>query len=171
MKCAEVQEILSHDRFQAERPEIARHLEGCGECREFLEDLCEIEELCLVLRERVRAPRGFAAHVFERCHRRPGLPAWSLVPILGVALAVTLGWWAAADGNLGVTGDRGEILGRENLVPPPRVADSQPNPGPRYVDVVVPGEDGRPLIVRVPSVIEIRNTRVAEDYYINHVSH
>lgn len=171
MNCIEVQEILSQDRFQAEAPEIARHLQGCANCREFLEDLREIEELCEVLRERVRAPRGFAAHVVERCSHRAGVPTWSLLPILGVVLVVALGWWTAADGGSSGAGEPARTAREEILLPPPKVADRSKQPGPSYVDVVVPGEDGQPLIVRVPSVIEIRNTRIAEDYYINHVSH
>lgn len=177
MKCPEVEQKLVEDVCAAEEIEVAIHLRGCGACRSLREQLRALEELSSELRDQARAPESFVCEVLAqvRTHSRGIAGRWE-VRAAGFAVLIVLsalaagfwlsqGWETAASVQAGETGTEGiewmaapepeRFIGGEN----------------GYVDVILGESPEERFILRLPPVIEVRQTRLHDRAYFQNVSH
>ncbi len=167
MNCEQVQLSLVEDVANRADERVARHLESCAVCRQVCDELLELEDLSRSLSGRFRVPATFQAEVLARAagegHRIRRLRfALAAAVFVVVSLGLVRPW------------DRLGAVDTPQLEEYQRWAASWdqgvPNQDAPMVEVVIEGPE-EPLILRLPSTIEIRRTDLREDFYIRNVSH
>lgn len=169
MNCGQVQHNLAEDLASRADPELARHLNSCAACRRMCDDLLELEELSQSLSGSFRVPDSFQAEVLARAAlERPRNRRLRLALAAGFCFAAFLGLVRPWEGlNAVDLPDAGPYPERWSA----SIEDGGSEGQVPLVEVLIEGFDKQPVILRLPSTIEIRRTDLQEDFYIRHVSH
>lgn len=173
MKCSKVQKVLTEDLSSAALSELRGHLEGCPECRSFLQDLEALQELKRSLPRRIQAPADFAGRMEGRLAMRANSRMFSrrALAFLSAALLLTaLGWHRLASDSADEAtqevprfslGAKVEPLGGVDGTPEDqRIAGRTRSD---YVEVIIQDSAGTPYLVRIPSRIHIRRNYGGRD--------
>ncbi len=168
MNCVEIQTSLAENLEARFDPLIAVHLDGCVHCSRTCQELLELEELSRSLSGRFKVPSNFRDEVLCRYEEDKPLRRWRMV--LGVscvallaALVVFFKPWEVSGSDRSPSAVPSAVHSTTSGVLP--AADSG------FVEIVVPGEGDDEMIVRLPTVIEVRRTQLQEDFYLSNVSH
>lgn len=169
MNCVHVQTSLAEDLLNRTDAEVAAHLASCPECRKLCDELLELEDLSRSLSGQFRVPTEFRDEVLERLddrrdrrRRRFGFAAAILV--IGLVVAAFVRPWESHSAGDPSASNSPAVMHFDGSAEAPAAE-------PGYVDVVVTRDGSDELILRVPSVIEIRQPQIQEDFFINNVSH
>ena len=168
MNCVEVQTSLAENLASRDEPDVAGHLEECSDCFKVCEELLELDELSRSLSGRFKVPDNFREQVLFHVEKANGLRNWRIV--LGGAVIVLLAGVITFFKPWEVNGADGNPPAGSPVFHTARTT-SLPSLDSGYVEVVVPGDDGEEMIVRLPAVIEVRRTQLQEDFYLSNVSH
>lgn len=171
MNCDQVHRMLAEDSTCRTEAGVAAHLRACPECRRMCDDLIQLEDLSRSLSGDFRVPASFRDEVLARVavasartrrRRRWGF-AVAATLLMGTALGLLKPWQRL---------DAVTPLAAPDEASWTAVMDSVDGEGTGpLIEVVLDGESGHPVILRLPPTIEIRRTDLQEDFYIRHVSH
>jgi hypothetical protein len=168
MNCVEIQTSLAENLSARSEPLIAEHLAGCVDCSKACEELLELEALSQSLSGRFKVPSNFRDTVLCRFEEERPLRRWRT--LLGVSCVVLLAAVVVFFKPWAVSGSEGNPAAGSSFSYPTS-SMSVPSADADFVEIVVPGEGGNEIIVRLPSVIEVHRTQLQEDFYITNVSH
>jgi hypothetical protein len=173
MNCKEVQNNLLEDLTSRFNESVADHLDGCSECKSLCQDLMELEDLSSFLQHQVSAPPDFRLNVLSTAKKV--LPRWmfSIGPALAFVILITvsagvLAFWdspSVVPGGALVVDNSGESLMIDY-----EISEIEIDENLEYVDIVQETPDGQ-VILRVPSVIEVRRTELHEESEFRNVSY
>jgi hypothetical protein len=167
MNCEQVQLSLVEDLANRTEEQVARHLESCAVCRRVCDELLELEDLSRSLSGRFRVPATFQAEVLARAAvERPRKRRLRFALAAAVFVVISLGLVRPWDRLSAVDAPRREEPHRWAV----SWGEGVPERDTPMVEVVIEGQE-EPLILRLPSTIEIRRTDLREDFYIQNVSH
>lgn len=180
MNCKEVERLLTEDLAWEGDPQVESHLERCGPCSKLHQDLLLLREWSGELREEVKAPADFSAHVMREV-RSPGfLAGFLLSPTrAGLVLVTVFGLMAMGDLSLealfrdggGSRAWESALESRQGITVFELNADPEGTGGTSYVEVVLEDPTESEYILRLPSTIEIRRTEFQSEFYLQNVSH
>ena len=168
MNCVEIQTSLAENLASRSEPLTAEHLAGCVDCSKACEELLELEALSLSLSGRFKVPSNFRDAVLCRFEEERPLRRWRT--LLGVSCLVLLAAVVVFFKPWAVSGSDGNPAA-VNSFSYSTPSSSVPSADAGFVEIVVPGEGDDEIILRLPSVIEVRRTQLQEDFYITNVSH
>jgi len=173
MSCESVLNKLTEDLSSRFDPSVAAHLDECSECRSCSEDLVELNYLVQSCSGKHRVPSEFESETIGRLAKeKPSrFPSFRLVAVCATLLVVTVGMVYSWEDEARIEEDRGLYIAAQDLHFESEALEIQPSAEAEFVEVVVEETPGNTLILRLPSVIEIRRTEVSEDSHIDHVSH
>jgi len=161
MNCDIAQKKIVDDLTHRCDDKVKAHLESCSECQQFCDDLIALEELARSLGDRYRVPSGFGERLHAQKPTRGFGGFFGLRPIL-VPLAVVMlsfGFFWLDDG----AASQDELLVGEEVAAvdaaESRDADSA------YIEVFVEDPDEGPMMIHLPSSIEIHRTELHEDFH------
>lgn len=178
MTCKQVELILAEDIRAVEQAEVQDHIRCCGECEKLYRDLLSMEEISRLLGETVEAPTDFASRIHQRLAASSGWQVfWRPVFVVGLLILISAGFlWVrvvqtrqepvlAARSILQEDESRsGSLVNASGRVEP------LPAPAP-YVEVILSSPSQPEYILRLPSRIKIRTTRLHHDFYLEHASY
>ncbi len=180
MTCREIEQLLTEalDCARA-NPEVASHLESCQACRTLSRELEEIEDLKISLGRRASAPADLPFRVsreYSRSRTRRFL--WQVaLPLVGVVLVTAAARYLETSTTEVASPLR---VGQERLLQSTNGREAAWNPAleteplqsrqPRYFDVLLPNAAEGPVIVRLPTTIEVYRSDPGRDYlaYVSH---
>jgi len=173
MSCESVLNKLTEDLSSRFDATVAAHLDECSECRSCCEDLVELNYLVQSCSGKHRVSSEFESETLGRLAKeKPSrFPSFRLVAVCATLLVVTVGIVYSWEDETRIEEDRGLYIAAQDLHFEFEPFEIQPSAEAEFVDVVVEETPGNTLILRLPSVIEIRRTEVSEDLHIDHVSH
>ncbi len=173
MSCESVLKKLTEDLLSRFDESVAAHLDECSDCRSCCEDLVELKYLVQSSSGKHRVPSEFESETLNRLAReKPSrFPSFRLVAVCATLLMVTVGIVYSWEDETGIEEDRGLFIAAQDLQFESDRFEIRPSAEAEFVEVVVEETPGNTLILRLPSVIEIRRTEVSEDYHIADVSH
>lgn len=168
MTCDQIKEQLLEDLSCRRSSEVARHLSECTACATLVEELVELDQLVSMLKDQCSAPAGFRVDIVSRTSECRSWRGSYLRPVVFGALLLVAGVvsWITLEGPK----HEQQVLDAPASVYSDTVQASETDPA--FVEVVVTDSSSEGgIILRLPTVIEIRQTEVAEDFYLRNVSH
>ena len=173
MSCESVLNKLTENLSSRFDVPVAAHLDECSECRSCCEDLVELKYLVQSCSGKHRVPSQFESETLSRlAQEKPSrLPSFRLVAVCVTLLMVTVGIVYSWEDETRIEEDRGLYIAAQDLHFESEPLEIRPSAEAEFVEVVVEETPGNTLILRLPSVIEIRRTEVSEDLVIADVSH
>ena len=176
MKCQEVERRLLEDSSARQERGLQEHLHSCPGCAQLCRELLSMEESWASLRESSKAPRGFVEGTRHRLRRESRRGAYRMAAVAACLLvaAVALTFWPPGDQTHSSDGTAVHFAAPRPPTPPLAAGNLSVEPGgadDRYVDVVVESPSSAEHILRLPSRIEVRRTRLHDDFYLSNISH
>lgn len=173
MSCEEVLRRLTEDLSSRLEESVAAHIEECSDCRSCCKDLVELKYLVQTCSGKHRVPAEFESETLARLAQiKPSrFPSFTLVAVFATLLMVMAGIVYSWEDESRSDEDRGLHIAAQDLRFESEPLEIQPSAEAEFVEVVVEETPGKTLILRLPSVIEIRRTEVSEELQIADVSH
>ena len=171
MICSVVQKKIIEDLDHRLEEEIGAHLGNCSECRQLYDDLVALEELAQSLGDQYKAPTGFGARVVAQANKIKSGRFFRFRPVL-VPLAIVMllfGFFWMNDGA--ITSGSLETQGIAVSDIAAGIQDYENGEGLSYVEVVIDDDDDGEMILRLPSIIEVRRTEWHEDFYYHNTGY
>lgn len=172
--CGEIQERLTEDLGHRFEEPIASHLDSCPQCRSLCNDLIKLEELSKSLSSSQEIPFDYRAELHSRISADRGLTLGKVLR-LGFAASVLLLISTAAvalwDGSSAEPATGFSVQALPPVVEEPPVVELPALTGSPYVDVILEDTPNGEMRLRLPSVIEVRQNEVQEEFYLQYVSH
>jgi len=171
MNCNEVQRKLTDELDSRFEHDVVDHLTTCSSCRGLVDDLLEMQDLIQIITTSSKIPRHLYADVLDgvaQNHRRPWFLNRAVFASVALLLFVVGFFWAGGFVFSENPPTQQTELLIEQEIHSPDLNDLNESD---YIDLVVEESPEGELIIRLPSVIEVRKTELHEDVYINHVSH
>ncbi len=179
MTCREVKRLLI-DEKRMNDPEVLDHVRECPNCEQLRAEFLSLEELNRLLRDRVQAPSDFASRVSEARRRMSGWrvccrPVFALAVLVLVLVSLIVVW--AAGLKLEFSSPEkawvsSAVLPGTESLPEVRMGAEWGSPAQQaYVDVVVGDPSGPGYVLRLPSRIEIRRTKLHTESDLKNVGY
>ena len=171
MNCRLVQAKIIEDLDHRFEEEIRVHLDSCGDCRHLYEDLAALEELAQSLGDQYKVPTGFGARVLAQADKMKSRGFFRFRPVL-VPLAIVMlsfgFFWMNDDAISGESLETQETAVTDITVD---IQDYENGEGSSYIEVIIEDAEEGEVILRVPSVIEVRRTELHEDFYYHNTGY
>jgi len=179
MNCQWVKRQLMDEGTIGLEAAILQHVHECPECRKLYDEVATLDQLNQSLKVAVRAPSDFSSKVVSASFISwiGWRAAWGLIVVL-LALVILsdssifLGvqdlkaFWNDADSSL--ESQRSEsISGVESAAR----SESDHESSIPYVEVKVEGRSGVPVVVRIPTQIEVLTRDLHPDVYLRQASY
>lgn len=173
MSCESVLRQLTEDLSSRFDGSVAAHLDECSDCRSCCEDLVELKYLVQSCSGKHRVPTDFESETLNRlAEEKPSrFPSFRLVAVCAALLMVMVGIVYSWEDETRTDEDRGLYIAAEDLQFESEPLEIRPSAEAEFVEVVVEETPGKTLILRLPSVIEIRRSEVREELVMADVSH
>jgi len=171
MNCKDVQKRLTDDLDTRFEDEMVSHLTTCASCRELVDDLLEMQDLIQIITTSSKIPRHLYADILDEVvqETKKTRVFFRTAAVACAVLFLVAGFfWARSSGFVNEPADRPVAASVKREAPCPELRNPVDQ---EYVDLIVERSPEGELIIRLPSVIEIRETDLHEDVYIRYVSH
>jgi hypothetical protein len=171
MICSVVQKKIIEDLDHRFEEEIGIHLGNCSECRHLCEDLVALEELAQSLGDQYKAPTGFGARVVAQANKIKAGRFFRFRPVLVPLAIVMLSFGFFWMNDVAINSGSLETQGTAVTDIAVDIQDYENGEGLSYVEVVIEDEDEGEMILRLPSIIEVRRTEWHEDFYYQNIGY